>query len=280
MTGPHWNAETLRQRLEPLCPGIVVEVVADTGSTNTDLLERVRRTGAAGTATFAPCLRVAERQHAGRGRHGRSWHAERGASLAFSLALELPAADWSGLSLAAGVALADALDSGAVPRIRLKWPNDLWLVDADGGGRKLGGVLIETVPLAARRVAVIGVGLNLGRLARQPDFSTGCAGLDELDGPVTAPAVLARVAPPLAAALHEFVEAGFPAFEARYARRDALAGRRVSTTQRDVPDGIADGVTAGGSLRVRGADGSVHPVSSGEVSVRLASDEAAAHAGS
>ena len=62
MTGPHWNAETLCQRLEPLCPGIGVEVVVATGSTSTDLIERVRSAGLAGMARFAPCLRVAESQ--------------------------------------------------------------------------------------------------------------------------------------------------------------------------------------------------------------------------
>ena len=280
MTGLHWNAETLCQRLEPLCPGIRVEAVAETGSTNTDLRERVREAGLAGAATFAPRLRVAESQHAGRGRHGRTWRAERGASLTFSLALEMAAEDWSGLSLAIGAALADALDPGTVPRIRLKWPNDLWLLDADGAGRKLGGVLIETVPFRDGHVAVIGVGINLRRLGGQADFSTGCAGLDELDGPTSAPAVLERVAPAVAAALREFGRAGFPAFRARYARRDLLAGRHVTTTQRDAALGVADGVGASGSLRVRLADGSLREVSSGEVSVRLAADEAAATVGS
>jgi len=280
MTGLHWNAETLCQRLEPLCPGIRVEAVAETGSTNTDLRERVREAGLAGAATFAPRLRVAESQHAGRGRHGRTWRAERGASLTFSLALEMAAADWSGLSLAIGAALADALDPGTVPRIRLKWPNDLWLLDADGAGRKLGGVLIETVPFGSGHVAVIGVGLNLHRLADAAGFSAGCASLDELDEAVSAPAVLERVAPALAAALRVFSRGGFAAFHARFARRDLLAGRHVSTTQRDAPTGIAEGVGASGSLRLRLPDGAVREVSSGEVSVRLAADEPIATVGS
>ena len=77
---------------------------------------------------LAPCLLVAERQTAGRGRHGRPWRSTPGASLTFSLAWPLTRADLSGLSLAVGVALADALDATATPRIGLKWPNDLWLV--------------------------------------------------------------------------------------------------------------------------------------------------------
>ena len=61
------------------------------------------------------------------------------------------------------MALAEAIDAGhsTPPRVGLKWPNDLWLMDPDGGGRKLGGVLIETTPVPQGRVAVVGVGINI-----------------------------------------------------------------------------------------------------------------------
>ena len=112
-----------------------------------------------------PCLLVAEEQTRGRGRLGRGWIASAGASLTFSLALPLAPEEWSGLSLAVGLALAEALDPmvqpGAPPRIGLKWPNDLWLVDGPGRGRKLGGILIETVSVGHRRMCVLGVGLNV-----------------------------------------------------------------------------------------------------------------------
>ena len=57
-----------------------------------------------------PCLLVAEQQLRGRGRVGRSWQSRAGASLTFSLALPLSPVDWSGRSLAVGVALAGALE--------------------------------------------------------------------------------------------------------------------------------------------------------------------------
>jgi len=56
------------------------ERVAETGSTNDDLLARVRAAAALGATAFAPCLLVADRQRAGRGRHGRHWHATPAAS--------------------------------------------------------------------------------------------------------------------------------------------------------------------------------------------------------
>jgi BirA family biotin operon repressor/biotin-[acetyl-CoA-carboxylase] ligase len=123
-----WGAEGLWLALEPLLPGLTVEVVARIGSTNTELLARARQ---APTDGLKPALLVAEQQTAGRGRQGKAWQSTAGrlgASLTFSLALPLAPADWSGLSLAVGLALADALDPatpGQPPRLGLKWPNDL-----------------------------------------------------------------------------------------------------------------------------------------------------------
>ena len=281
------TAERLRARLGSRWPHLVVEVVDETGSTSSDLLERARS-----PAATLPCLRVAHRQTAGRGRHGRSWRSEAGASLTFSLATRLDAADWSGLSLAVGVALAEALEPNGMARLGLKWPNDLWLLDtageshdgSDGAaiGRKLGGVLIETLPRDAARVAVIGVGLNVRPIADTTGLSSGHAAWQELEPQGTAESLLDRVLPALADGLAAFERDGFAAFRTRYAARDLLAGRLVRTTDGRVGDGVCEGVTAEGCLLVRGADGIVRQVASGEVSVRLgkpASSESASGRG-
>lgn len=258
MDTPPWDAEGLWQRLQPWLPGVSVEVLATCASTNTTLLERAR----AGDAL--PCLLVAEQQTQGRGRIGRSWTSSAGASLTFSLSLPLARDDWRGLSLTVGVALADALEPEG-SRIGLKWPNDLWLLDAPGRGRKLGGILIETVATPAGRVAVIGVGLNvLPQVAG--DFASGYACLQEVDARASAPGALAAVALPLAQALRRFVQAGFPAFADGFARRDLLRGQRVSTTSPGVAEGVAEGVDSHGALLVR--ETTLHALSSGEVSAR------------
>ena len=275
-----WGAEALWLALEPLLPGLTVEVVARIGSTNTELLARARQSPADGAK---PALLVAEQQTAGRGRQGKAWQsatgpAALGASLTFSLALPLAPADWSGLSLAVGLALADALDppaAGQPPRLGLKWPNDLILLD-DGGraphiGRKLGGILIETVQLGTRRLAVLGIGLNIQPLptdpANAPVLSWGHASVQELLPDLDAPATLGRVLPPLVHAMRAFEAQGFAPLQAAFARRDVLAGRAVATTLPALPQGQADGVDATGTLWLRTPQGR-HPVASGEVSLR------------
>ena len=260
-----WHDTALREFLAAQWPRLELEVVASTGSTNTDLLERLR------LGDTRPRLRVAERQTAGRGRHGRMWRSEAGASLTFSLALPLERNDWSGLSLAVGTALADALDAAHPPRIGLKWPNDLWVLDAPGRGRKLGGVLIETVAPPVLRVAVIGVGLNVrpsASVAGDAGAEGGLATLAELDPSLDPPAAFARVAPALLRAVRRFDAEGFAAFHAAYGRRDGLAGHPVRTTHPQAPAGIAVGVMPHGALVVRTAEGARVEVTSGEVTVR------------
>jgi BirA family transcriptional regulator, biotin operon repressor / biotin---[acetyl-CoA-carboxylase] ligase len=327
-----WNAEGLWQQLQPLLPGLSVEVLARCDSTNTRLLERARAaapqrgsaraalSGAARASDAAaetpdgpgapgrragdaqPCLLVAEHQTHGRGRLGREWHAAPGASLTMSLALPLAPREWSGLSLAVGLALAEALDPAvptpatpsAPPRLWLKWPNDLYfcnaasLAAADPVGRaaiarKLGGILIETVALGAQRMAVIGIGLNVQAQPElppawqaQPDgsFSAGSACLQELDPQATAPAVLHRIALPLVQAVLAFERDGFAPGLAGYARRDLLAGCTVTTGQPGGESLDVLGVEADGALRVRAAgagpaDAAAQRLISGEVSVRL-----------
>jgi BirA family biotin operon repressor/biotin-[acetyl-CoA-carboxylase] ligase len=289
----HWGAEALWQRLLLLLPGLSVEVVARTDSTNTRLIERAR--AAAGdpeapvtrpgqfdaqaatgstphgrrTADFAPVLLVAEQQTRGRGRLGRDWQSRAADSLTFSLALPLAPADWSGLSLAVGLALADALDPVAgparAPRIGLKWPNDLWLVEGSGLGRKLGGILIETVTVGRRRMCVVGVGLNV-RPQPFEGFSAAC--LAELEPGIDAPTALDRVAEPLARELLRFEREGFAPLVDRYARRDLLRGRTVTTSGAEAVSGAAMGVDAHGALLVQAAE--LRRIVSGEVSVRLA----------
>jgi BirA family biotin operon repressor/biotin-[acetyl-CoA-carboxylase] ligase len=277
---PNWGAEALWEALVPLLPGLSIEVVERLDSTNSELTERLRRAsrvqqdGRGGrSGDLHPQLLVATHQTAGRGRLGRRWHSTPGASLTFSLALPLERADWSGLSLAVGLAVVEALDPGGT-LLGLKWPNDLMLRSpADGPehdlhplGRKLGGILIESVSVGARRVAVIGVGINVAA-QRTPEADYGTASLAEFHPEASAQDTLGRIAPRLVAALVDFDARGFAPCAADYVRRDVLRGHVVRTTDRAVPEGVADGVEADGALKLV-VPGGAHRVVSGEVSIR------------
>jgi BirA family transcriptional regulator, biotin operon repressor / biotin---[acetyl-CoA-carboxylase] ligase len=248
-----WPAEAIRQSLSSL-PGFTFEVLPEVDSTNSELMRRTR------AGLVEPVLLVAERQSVGRGRLGRAWDSSVGDSLTFSVGLPLMPPDWSGLSLAVGVGLAESLDA----RIRLKWPNDLWLQD-----RKLAGILIETAATQLNpqtRYAVIGVGINLAE--RPPaGLSTAPAWLREVLPGCQPGEVLLRVAGPLVRAVQEFERRGFAAFKSRFDALDLLRDRKVVLS--DGTCGTGRGTTGLGGLQVQTADGMKTVVSS-EVSVRPA----------
>ena len=186
---------------------------------------------------------------------GRLWHSQPGDSLTFSLSLPLTPRNWSGLSLAVGLSLAENLH----PDVGLKWPNDLWFQD-----RKLGGILVEAASMGGRSQVVVGVGLNI-RPRDADGLMTPPASLSELWPDLTAPATLARVALPLIQTLLAFETSGFELLQNRFAARDVLQGRRVHTS--DGQQGLVLGVGTGGALRLQ-TDSGVLDIHSAEISVR------------
>ena len=261
-----WPLEAIWQAVEPQLPGFTCEMLPTVDSTNTELMRRFK------AGQPEPTLLVAEQQTAGRGRLGRQWHSQRGDSLMFSLGMPLAPADWSGLSLAVGVILADSLDTANAPqqRIGLKWPNDLWLVKNQTQSKtesKLGGILVETATFEGQRYVVIGVGINVRAVefAAQEASSIAPACLQDLQPEAGVASTLLRVLPPLVQTVQAFAQFGFAPFQARFARRDVLAGRDVRLT--DGMHGQAHGVTENGALLVHTSAG-MKEITSSEVSVR------------
>jgi BirA family biotin operon repressor/biotin-[acetyl-CoA-carboxylase] ligase len=255
-----WFEDEITAAVAPQLPGFAVEVVTEIDSTSTELMRRARQ------GNVAPVLLVALRQTAGRGRMGRPWQsaqqAAQPASLTFSLGLPLAPRDWSGLSLAVGVSVAESLDPGGAAGLQLKWPNDLWRED-----RKLGGILIETAlpqSEAAQRYLVIGIGLNLGPREAE-GLNTPPAWIGEWRPEASAGELLRDLVPPLVDTVQGFAERGFAPFAERFALRDTLRGREVQLS--DGTAGLCDGVGWGGELRVQTSAG-LQVINSSEVSVR------------
>jgi BirA family transcriptional regulator, biotin operon repressor / biotin---[acetyl-CoA-carboxylase] ligase len=264
-TVPHTPAPALSDRaIASRCAAsashVAIEVVAETGSTNADLLGRVGQ-------LRGPVLRIAERQTAGRGRAGRPWLSAPGATLTFSLAWRFKGGlhNMAGLPLAVGVALAETLGSLGVP-VQLKWPNDV-LRD----GKKLAGILVEAQQGTDGAFwAVIGVGLNLvmpdaleARIGRDV---AGAPWLAQMDRNVLVATLLSR----LAAVLAEFDDTGFAPFCARWNALHAWQGRDVTIVDAGqlLQQGRAAGVDHNGRLLLDTAQGRTE-VLSGDVSLRL-----------
>ena len=132
-----------------------LEILDEVVSTNTYLMQQKG-------AAHATCVAAHIQTH-GKGRRGRTWVSQLGASLTFSLIWRFScgAAGLSGLSLAVGVALIRAFNSLGVNNLQLKWPNDVLVTEKDTP-KKLAGILIELQgDLEGPSAAVIGVGVNL-----------------------------------------------------------------------------------------------------------------------
>jgi len=158
LTPVQWLArERIISHLGEQAPRFDIELVDETGSTNTDMLQRALQGARSGSVL------VAESQTCGRGRRGRDWQSSPGGALTFSLLwrFEHGAGFLSGLSLAVGIALVRVLRQQGAAEVMLKWPNDLlWRY------LKLAGILIELAgDVMGPTVAVIGIGINL----RLPD---------------------------------------------------------------------------------------------------------------
>lgn len=240
--------------------GLLVEVVPQTGSTNADLLARAAQ-------LTESVLLVAEHQSAGRGRAGRSWLSSSDNSLTFSLAWKFDGGlqQLSGLPLAVGVALGDALGQLGV-QVQLKWPNDV-LKDGD----KLAGILIETQSAPGGGTwAVIGIGLNL----LMPDEVEALLGRSAAGAPWLArmdrDVLVAALLDALAGTLRLFACQGFAAFSARWNLRHAWQGRQVVILDNGqvLQEGLAAGVDDTGRLLLDTAEGRT-AVLAGDVSLRL-----------
>lgn len=228
-----------------------VDVLAECASTNSHLLDRATAGAPSGTVV------VADRQTAGRGSRGRSWLASPEASLTFSVLWHFPGGieRLSGLSLAVGVAVVEALSACGVADVQLKWPNDILYDD-----RKLGGILVEVQSDAESSQVVIGIGLNL---RRPPDFAAEGMALAPVALEEFAPqlperhALLAALLQALATVFDTFAEGGFAALRSRWQTYHAWQERPVNMLRdgKVEVEGACLGADEDGALLVRTATG-------------------------
>ena len=265
-----------------------VDVVRETGSTNADVADAARAGKAEGYVL------VAEAQSAGRGRLGRTWTAPARSGLFMSVLLrpdDVPPARWGWLPLLAGTAARTAVDAVSGVPVRLKWPNDLIIVEesagdagtatepstgtgsstagstttsadtAYGAARKLGGILVERVETPTGPAAVVGLGLNVS--VRRDELPASHATSLVLEGATAADrdTVLRAVLREIERWYTDWSAAGgdpmASGLASAYAASCATFGRRVRV---ELPgggpvEGEAVGLDGDGRLLVRDAEG-------------------------
>jgi BirA family biotin operon repressor/biotin-[acetyl-CoA-carboxylase] ligase len=204
---------------------------------------------------------AAEEQTAGQGRHGHFWHSERGAGLYLSivLRLRLPADSLPVLTMALGLAAADAIHRVTGLQPDLRWPNDVLL-----NGRKVAGILVQLTADAA----IAGIGINVNHTALPPGLADEATSLRIATGrPQSRDELLAALLAAIDVHTNLLVESGRAAVLDLFTRQSSFVhGRRVRVEQ---PGGYLEGVSAGldgaGFLIVRADDGSETTILAGGV---------------
>jgi BirA family biotin operon repressor/biotin-[acetyl-CoA-carboxylase] ligase len=207
---------------------------------------------------------IADEQTAGRGRLGRRWFSPPGSGLYVSTVLQPSTASadpqraTSLLTLAAGLALAEAIEAVTSLRVDIKWPNDLLVAR-----HKLGGILAEAVGVervAARRgivSVVLGYGINLRSTAYPPDLRDRATSLETALGrPIDRAAMCVETVAAVSRRYRDLLAGRFDAIlDGWRERAPESRGVRVAWS---TPSGPRSGVTAGiddrGALLVRVED--------------------------
>jgi BirA family transcriptional regulator, biotin operon repressor / biotin---[acetyl-CoA-carboxylase] ligase len=211
---------------------------------------------------------VAEHQTGGRGRLNRSWEAPPGSSILCTVIFrpEIEPELLFRLTMMASIAVVDALQTAAGIRAGIKWPNDVY-----AGDKKICGILSEAECTSqAVQYAAVGMGINVNWTLK---------GHRELGGSATSVldvcgSVISRVKlfqellfrlDELYGSIHEAT-----GLRKQWTQRCMHLGRRVSIVSgKETCEGIARGITESGHLLLESADGRMHEIICGDVSLRV-----------
>ncbi|MBQ9383229.1 MAG: biotin--[Ruminiclostridium sp.] len=250
-----FTAEDVKAALKSeLAADIIIKDI--TASTNLDVKELAAKGAPEGTVV------IAGEQTAGRGRLGRSFWSPRNTGLYMSVLLrpELSAADALAITTCAAPAVCEAVEGLCDTEAGIKWVNDIYI-----GGRKVCGILTESVIAADGRLdsAVLGIGVNVADTEFPADITDKAGSLH----------ISADTRPRLAAAILERFFAYYrklpeKAYLPEYRRRSILTGKVVEYEQTgELRSAKVTGIDDEAGLIVIGSDGREQHLSSGEVRI-------------
>ncbi|MEZ2896524.1 bifunctional biotin--[acetyl-CoA-carboxylase] ligase/biotin operon repressor BirA [Providencia rettgeri] len=254
------SEEAIKKQIDGV--DIIVEPVID--STNQYMLERIAELKSGDT-----CL--AEYQSAGRGRRGRQWISPFGCNLYLSMywRLEQGPAAAVGLSLVVGIVIAEVLNRISQEKVKVKWPNDLYMND-----KKLAGILVElTGKTGDAAHIIIGVGINIGmnnnNIESSKSITQEWSSLrDEVEN-IERNELSANIIKSLRESLVIFENEGLKPFLERWFKLDNFLNRSVKLLiGNEIITGIERGVNDQGALLLQKDNGEIIPYIGGEISLR------------
>jgi BirA family biotin operon repressor/biotin-[acetyl-CoA-carboxylase] ligase len=228
-------------------------------STNSELARLAQQGAEQGT-----CV-VAEQQTAGRGRLQRHWISPPGSGIYFSTLLqpEFATDRWPLLTLMAAIAVHDTLSEICDLEIDIKWPNDIY-----SGGKKLSGILAETIDTKSGRAVVLGIGINLKKTAFPPEIASTAISIEEASGTCDREAILQRLVKNIGRyyKLLNAQDGNAQIVDAWSSRSSYAYGKivRVSAGE-EIIEGLTRGLEGNGALRVETDSGGIRIVHAGDV---------------
>ncbi|MBU1701273.1 MAG: biotin--[acetyl-CoA-carboxylase] ligase [Candidatus Eisenbacteria bacterium] len=232
------------------------------------------------TSTNQIAAEYAERGHAegmviaagsqteGRGRFQRVWYSPPDDNLYFSLILRpsKPPSVIPQLSLMAGIAVARAIQS-VTPGLPVgtKWPNDVLI-----GERKVCGILCELrtdADIIRHVILGAGVNVNIEQGGFPPELEKTATSLKIAAGrSVPRPRLLATILAEMEWMYDQWRNLGFDSLLDEWRKVSILGGRRVTVvTMNQRIRGSVDGLAPSGALLLRGDDGGIQEIHSGDV---------------
>ncbi len=247
-----------RESLGRLLPALSCYVHAVLDSTNSEA-KRLSLAGERG-----PALVFADAQTAGRGRMGRSFFspADSGAYFSFLYTPQEPLFHAVSVTAAAAVAVMQAIRDLTGLQTEIKWVNDLYL-----GGKKVCGILCESVCVDGCTQVIVGIGINLSTVQFPPELAEKAGALGRtLDRPALIAAVWEHLRSFLQAA-----KAG--AWLQEYRAHSCVIGKPIVWIREGVPAaGVACGIDGEGGLEVETDSGERFVLRTGEISVLVDTD--------
>jgi BirA family biotin operon repressor/biotin-[acetyl-CoA-carboxylase] ligase len=246
----------LRKRLKGYDFGEIVWK-SSTGSTNQDLLEKSK------IRLKHPSVVIADHQTAGKGRLERQWISEKGAALLMSVSFEVDTSNdlISLFSMKLSLATLKALEKLGFRGIKIKWPNDLVVVQNEAP-HKLAGVLAQSLIKGPDAIVVVGLGLNI-RIANLRNILEydRISALSELGNPPNVVDLAELI-------LQELSETALDGdlLVAEYAKYSHTLGTHVCVDiSGEKFEGFAKAITQTGSLIVETEDGALRQISVGDI---------------